>query len=339
MKMEMRMSMVSRQFGSKALIFSVICCAAGSASVARGADDVTGYPARPIRIVIGFTPGGLPDVTARLMGPRLLEVWKQQVVVDNRPGAGGIIGTDIVAKASPDGYTLLSVSPAHTATPVIRANLPYDTLRDFAAISLTSRGSFVLVVAPATGVKSVRELIAMVKARPGQLNYASAGVGSGTHFAAELFNDLANLNIVHVAYKGIPEAMTESVAGRVQFFMPPLASAASLIKDGRLFALAVTGKRRTAGYEDIQTMAEAGVAGYEWEAWSGLLAPAKTPRAIIDRLNREVVRIMNLPEIKQRMVALGAESATSTPGEFQKMLVNGVEITTRIARKAGIRAE
>jgi tripartite-type tricarboxylate transporter receptor subunit TctC len=311
----------------------------GNASIAYCADDAAGYPARPIRIVIGFTPGGLPDVTARLMGPKLLEGWKQQVVVDNRPGAGGIIGTDIVAKANPDGYTLLSISPAHTATPVIRANLPYDTIKDFTAITLTSRGAFVLVVAPASGVKSVRDLIAMIKAKPGQLNFASAGVGSGTHFAAELFNDLAGLNIVHVAYKGIPEAMTESVAGRVQYFMPPLASAASLIKDGRLLALAVTGKRRTAGYDDIQTIAESGVAGYEWDAWSGLLAPVKTPRAIVNKLNHEVVRIMNLPDIKQRMIALGAESATSTPEEFQKMIVDGMALTARIARKAGIKAE
>ena len=204
---------------------------------------------------------------------------------------------------------------------------------------LTSRGCYVLVVAPAVGVKSVKELIAMIKARPGQLNFASAGIGSGTHFAAELFKDLASIDIVHVAYKGIPEALTESVAGRVQYFMPPLASAASLIRDGRLLALAVTSKQRIAGFEEIQTIAEAGVPGYEWEAWSGLLAPAKTPRAVIGKFNREVVRIMNLPEIKQRMVALGAEAATSTPEEFQKLIVDGIILTAGIARKAGIKAE
>jgi tripartite-type tricarboxylate transporter receptor subunit TctC len=226
-------------------------------------DPAPSFPAKPIRMVVGFTPGGLPDITARLIGPKLFEVWKQQVVVDNRPGAGGIIATDIVAKANPDGYTLLSASSSHAATPAVRAKLPYDTLKDFAAITLTSRGAYVLVVAPALGVKSVQDLIALAKATPGQLNFASAGAGSGTHFAVELFKDLAHIDVVHVTYKGIPEALTEAVAGRVQFFMPPLASAAALIKDGRLIALAMSTRTRVARYADIPTIAESGLPGYE----------------------------------------------------------------------------
>ena len=326
----------------KAVIFAAAICdtlVTPAPSPAQAAGDIASYPARPIRMVVGFTPGGLPDITARLIGPKLLEVWKQQVVVDNRPGAGGIIGTDIVAKANPDGYTLLSASSSHSATPAVRASLPYDTHKDFATITLTSKGAYALVVSPAVGAKSVQELVALARARPGQLNFGSAGIGSGTHFAAELFKDLASIDVVHVAYKGIPEALTESVAGRVQFFMPPLASAASLIKDGRLLALAVSTPKRVAGYTDIPTIAESGLPGYEWDAWSGLLAPAQTPRSIIDKLNREISRILNLPDVQQRMVALGAEAVSTTPAQFDKLITEQVAVTTKLARKAGIKAE
>ena len=302
-------------------------------------DPAINFPVKPIRMLTGFTPGGLPDLTARLIGPRLLEVWKQQVVVDNRPGAGGIIATDIVAKANPDGYTLLSASSSHTATPAVRAKLPYDTLKDFAAITLTSRGAYVLVVAPALGAKSVHDLIALARAKPGQLNFGSAGVGSGTHFAAELFKQRARIDVVHVAYKGIPEALTEAAAGRVQFFMPPLASAAALIKDCKLLGLAMSTGKLVVGYADIPTIAESGLPDYEWDAWSGLLAPARTPRTIVNKLNREIVRILNLPEIQQRMVMLGAEAAPSTPAQFEKLIADQVALTTELARKGGIKAE
>ena len=308
-------------------------------SYAQRVDDAAGFPVKPIRMVVGFTPGGLPDITARLIGPKLLEAWKHQVVVDNRPGAGGIIATDIVAKANPDGYTLLSASSSHAATPAVHRKLPFDTLRDFAGITLTSSGAYALVAAPSVGAKSVKELIALAKARPGQLNFASAGIGSGTHFASELFKDLANIDVTHVAYKGIPEALTESIAGRVQFFMPPLASAATLIKDGRLLALAVSTRKRVFGFADIPTIAEAGLPGYEWDAWSGLLAPAKTPRSIIDKLNREVSHILNLPEVQQRMAAIGAEAVPTTPAQFDKLIADQIALTTRLARKAGIKAE
>jgi tripartite-type tricarboxylate transporter receptor subunit TctC len=321
------------------LVWAAVICMALSPPVTAAADEASNYPQRPVRVLVGFTPGGLPDITARLIGPKLLEAWKQQVVVDNRPGAGGIIATDLAAKAAPDGYTLLSITPSHAATPAIRSNLPYDTIKDFAAVTLTSRGAYVLVTSPATGFKTVKDLIAGIKAKRGQLNFASAGVGSGTHFAAELFKDLANVDVVHIAYKGIPEALTESVTGRVQFFFPPLASATSLIRDGRLLALAVTSTKRVSGYGDIPTLAEAGVPDYEWEAWSGLVAPAKTPRPIVARLNGEIARILALPEIQQRMITLGAEAASSTPGVFEKMIVDMVATTARLAKKAGIKAE
>jgi tripartite-type tricarboxylate transporter receptor subunit TctC len=327
--------------GLNAVISSVICIVLGvpAALSAQRADDTAGFPARPIRMVVPFPPAGLPDITARLIAPKLFDAWKQQIVVDNRPGAGGIIGTEIVAKANPDGYTLLSTSSGHVANPAVHAKLPYDTLKDFAGITLTSSGAYVLVVPAVSGAKSVQELIARAKSKPGQFNFASAGMGSGTHFAVELFKGLAHIDAVHVAYKGIPEALTDSVAGRVQFFMPPLASAVSLVKDGKLRALAVTTAKRVSGFEDIPTLAESGVTGYEWGAWSGMLAPARTPRSIINKLNREVSRILGLPEVQQRLAAIGAEAVPNTPAQFDKLMADQVELTTRLARSAGIKAE
>ena len=195
------------------------------------------YPVKPIRIVVGFTPGGGPDITARFIAQKLAESWPQNVVVDNRPGAGGTIAAQLVAHANPDGYTLLSVSSAHAVAPAIYAKLPYDPRKDFAGITLTASSKYLLVVAPALGVKSLADLIALAKARPGQLNFSSAGVGSGTHFAGEQFKSMAAINVVHVPFKGIPEALTETMSGRVQFFMAPIANAVNLVKEGKLAAL------------------------------------------------------------------------------------------------------
>ncbi len=307
-------------------------------SNAQKTGDATDYPNKPVRMVVGFTAGGaLPDITARLIGPRLFEVWHQQVIVENRPGAGGIIAGDIVAKANPDGYTLLSASSGHAAIPAIYSSIPYDTLKDFAGVTLTSRGAFILIVAPTSEAKSVKELIALAKSKPGQLNFASSGTGSGTHFAAELFRDLAKLDMTHVAYKGPAEAITDTIAGRVEFFMPPLASAAGLIKDGRLRGLAVGTGKRVPGFMEIPTLAESGVIGYEWDAWSGILAPAKTPRAIIEKLNLSITRILNLPDIQQRLLASGVEAAPSTPAQFDKLIAEQMVLTSRLARSAGIK--
>jgi len=316
---------------------SCLTLVALSVSPALGADAAAGFPGRPIRIIVPYQPGGLPDIAARLIGPRLVDAWKQPVIVDNRAGAGGIIGTELVAQAAPDGYTLLMSSPAHATLPAIYAKLPFDVLKDFSGITITSSGAYLLAVTPSLGTKTVKDLIALAKSRPGQLNFSSAGIGTGTHFAAELFNDLAGVKAVHVAYKGIPDALTDTIAGRVQFFFPPLASAAGFVKEGKLLGLAVT--QRVTGYEYIPTLEESGVAGYTWQAWAGLLAPAKTPRAIVSKLNAEVSRALTLPEVKQRMVALGADAAPMTAAEFDKMLAAQVALATRLARKAGMKAQ
>lgn len=311
-------------------------CTILAVSSAGAADDAADYPNRPIRFVVPYQTGGLPDIMARLIGPKLVEAWKQPVVVDNRPGAGGIIGTDIVAKST-DPYTLLIASTAQVALPAVNSKLPFDVVKDFAGITLGVSGAYVLVVPPSLGVKSVKELIALAKAKPGQLNFASAGIGTGTHFASELFKDLAGIDAVHIAYKGIPDAFTDTIGGRVQFFMPPLASATPLIKDGRLLALAVS--RSMPGYESIPSLADSGIPGYKWEGWAGLLAPVKTSRGIVNKLNREVTRILSLPEIKQRVVALGADTVSMTPAEFDKFLAEQVVLTIGLARKAGIKSQ
>lgn len=306
---------------------------------AQSASEATGFPVRPIRIVVPFPPGGVADIAPRVIGPKLVEAWKHPVVVDNRPGAGGTIATEIVAKATPDGYTLLSVSANHTATPAVRAKLPFDTLKDFSGITLTSSGAYALVVAPSFSAKSIKELIALARAKPGQLNFASAGVGSGTHFAGELFKSQANIDLVHVAYKGTPEALTDVIAGRVQFYMAPLSAVTGLIKGGKVLALGVSSRSRVPLFPDIPTIAESGVPDYEWNAWTALLAPAKTPRRIINQVHREVVRILGLPDVRERMAAIGAEVTPISPEQLDKMIASEVALTAEVARKAGIKPE
>ena len=296
------------------------------------------FPTRPIRIVVGFTPGGQPDIFSRMIGVKLGEALGQPVVVDNRPGAGSAIGAKIVADATPDGQTLLSVSASHVIAPVVR-KLNYDPLRDFAGISQMYSASYLLVAAPALGVKNAKDLIAMAKAKPGALNFGSAGTGSGTHFAAEVFKDAAKIDVVHVPYKGIPEAMNDTMTNRVQFFMAPLPSSAPLVRDGRLIALGVTAPKRVSMYPNVPTLAESGLPGFVFDSWGGLLAPAKTPRAIIDRLNREVTAALNSPDIQSRMRALGAEPAPSTPQAFDQKIAKELREIAAIAKRAGIKPQ
>ena len=312
---------------------------AAAAAPAAAADSVEQYPQRPIRFVIGFTPGGGPDITARFIGQKLAERWHQQVVTDNRPGAGGTIAANIVANANPDGYTLLSVSNAHAVAAAIYAKLPYDTVKDFAGITMTASGPALLLVSPAIGVKSAKDLIALAKTKSGQLNYSSAGVGSGAHFAAELFKNMAGIDVVHVPFKGIPEAITETISGRVQFFLSPLASALNLVKEGRAQAVGVSGVKRAPQLPDIPTIAESGLPGYRFDYWYGMLAPSKTPRAIVDKLNREITDIMKSEEVRNRWVALGVEPAPMTPQAFDQWIRDDIATSVKLARAANIKAD
>jgi len=301
--------------------------------------DPADYPSRPIRIIVGFTPGGGPDITARYVAQKLAESWKQQVLVENRPGAGGTVAASFVATAPPDGYTLLSVSSAHAVAPAIYSKLAYDTQKDLAGITLTATSKYLLVVPPSLGAKSVQELIAMAKARPGHLNFSSAGVGSGTHFAAELFKSMAGMDAVHVPFKGIPEALTETVTGRVQFFMAPIANGMNLVKDGRLLALGVSSAQRDVLLPDVPTIAEAGVPGYDSILWFGLLAPARTPRPVIAKLNRDIVRFLQEPEARARWAPIGLEPRPTTPEAFDRLIAEDIATFTRLARAGNIQAE
>ena len=324
---------------SKAMAAAVTFACASSAIGAQSADPAAAFPSRPIRIVIGFTPGGQPDITARAVAQKLTERFGQQVVVDNRPGAGGTIGTKIVADAAPDGHTLLSVSASHAISPAVYAKLPYNTLRDFAGITTTATSSYMLVVPLTLPVKSVQDLLALARAKPGQLNFGSAGNGSGTHFAGELLKSTAQLDVVHVPYKGIPEALTDTMTARVQFFMTPPVTLGTLVKDGKVRALGVTGRKRVPSYPEIPTIAEAGVPGFVWESWAGILAPSKTPRPVIDKLNREMTAILKQPEVEQRFLALGTEPAPGTPADFDKLVASEITRVMELARKAGIKPQ
>jgi tripartite-type tricarboxylate transporter receptor subunit TctC len=297
------------------------------------------YPTKPIRIVIGFGAGSTVDISARVIGKGLSESWKQQVIADNRPSAGGIIAAQTVAGASPDGYTLLSVSASHAVAPAMYAKLPYDTAKDFAGITTTVSVPAVLVVSPGLGVKNVKDLIAMAKAKPGHVTFSSAGIGSATHFSAELFVSLAGLNVIHVPYKSVPEQITEAMVGRVQFTLAPASNAVPFIKEGKLIALAVSPAKRVAVLPDVPTLMEAGVPGYQWQTWFGLLAPAKTPRPIVTKLNQEVSRILNLAESKERWNAIGAEPVPIAPEAFDRYVAEQIALFTRLAKAANIKAD
>jgi len=297
------------------------------------------YPSRTIHILVGFTPGGGPDITARYIAQKLTDVWKQQVVVDNRPGAGGTIAAATVARAAPDGTTLLSVSSAHAVAAAIYPKLPYDTFKDLAGITQTASSSYVLVVAPSLGIQSVGELLAAAKAKPGQLNFSSAGVGSGTHFAGEMFKAMAGIDVVHVPFKGIPESLTETMTGRVQFFMAPIANSVNLVREGKLKGLAVSSARRDPLLPDLPTVAEAGVPGYESILWFGLLTSSGVPRPIVEKLNREIVRVLGDADTQKRFGPIGMTPRPMSPEAFDKMIRDDVAVFARIAREANIKAE
>lgn len=307
---------------------------------APAADSAAGYPARPVRIVVPFTPGGQPDIVARLIAPRLGEALGQPVIVDNRPGAGGMIGARIVAGSTPDGHTLLAVSAAHVVTPAVRANLGYDPAKDFAGITMTINAAYLLVVPPALAeVKTVKDLIALAKAKPGTLNFSSAGLGSSTHFAGEMFKQAAGINVVHVPHRGIPEALTDTMTGRVHFFMAPMASAIALVREGKLRALAVSTAQRARAAPELPTIAEAALPGFRYDSWGAIFAQSKTPRPIVNKLNREIVRILKLPEIEQRLTALGVEAAPTTPAELDQFVAEQLVLAKRLAENAGIKPE
>jgi tripartite-type tricarboxylate transporter receptor subunit TctC len=298
------------------------------------------YPAKTIRLVLPFTAGSAVDVLARLYGQKVTENWGQQVLVDNRTGAAGIIGMEAIAKSAPDGYTLGMGNLATLAiNPNLYARLSYDVARDYAPISLTATIRNCLIVHPSLPVHSVKALIAFAKARPGQLNYATGGVGSAQHIPMEMLKAMTGIDIVHVGYKGLTPAFNDVVAGQVPMIIAGVVSALPYHKTGRLRILATTGATRTAATPEIPTVAEAGVPGYEYDSWTGFLAPAGTPPAIVSHFNAEAVRIGKLPDIRERLTNLGFDIVGSSPETFAALIKDNNARIGKVIRDAGIKAE
>ena len=297
------------------------------------------FPNKPIQMIVPFSAGSQTDILARMVGKKMSEHWGQQVVVINRPGGGGIVAGSIVARAAPDGYTLLCHGSGFAVSATLYSKLPYDPLKDFAAVTQIASTPFVLVVAPSLGVKSVNDLIALAKRKPGQLNFGSAGIGGATHLSGEQFRLAANISVVHVPYKGTPEALIDTIAGRVQYVVSPIEPALPFIKDGRLLALAVTTAQRSPVLPDVPTVAEAALAGFEFNGWGGLWAPANTPKAVLNQLSNEVARILALPDIRERLQSEGVVPKSSTPEEFAKFTRAEIEKLGKVVKASGARAD
>lgn len=291
------------------------------------------------RFIVGFGAGGVPDAAARLIAATMSERWKIPTMVENKTGVGGTLAARAVLAAPADGSTLLSVSPAHATAPAVLRNPGYDTLRDFAPVTLIGEGPALIVVPKDLPAKNLAELVAQAKARPGSVSYSSAGVGSSSHFAAALFCQQAGIDAVNIPYKSVNEAMTETIAGRVQFHIAPYVSAAGMVKDGRVRALAVTSSSRLAEMPGVPTAAEAGVVGYEWSFWYGLLVSSKTPAAVVSRLNSDINGILRLPHVAAQLAGMGVKVAAGTPATFQKLIESEIEKYARIAKAANITAQ
>jgi tripartite-type tricarboxylate transporter receptor subunit TctC len=294
------------------------------------------YPNKPIRLMLGYAPGGPTDVTARLLGPHLSEALGRPLVVDNRPGAGGSLAAGLLAKTEPDGYTLLLAANGEIAiAPNLRKNLPYDPLRDLAPVSRVGASQLVLVVYPGVPAKSTADLIALARAKPGSVNFASAGTGTTAHLAGEYFKHLANIDIVHVPYKGAGPALTDLMGGQVQMLISGYSSAIGHVKAGRLRALAVTGPKRLRADPDLPTIGET-VKGYEVTSWYGFLAPRRTPEAIIARLHKEIAAVVRRPDVIERLEALGIEPEGNTPQEFGEQIAHEIAKWREVVKIAGV---
>jgi tripartite-type tricarboxylate transporter receptor subunit TctC len=298
------------------------------------------WPDKPIRVILSVPAGATPDVTARLVFPGLSQQLGASLVADNRAGGGGVIGAEIAAKSAPDGYTLFISSPgALTILPHMRKNIPYDTIRDFAPISLISIGPFVLMTHPSVPAKSIKELIALAKAQPGKLNYASAGNGVANHLAGELFKQMAGIDIVHVPYKGAPQAVTDVLAGHMNMMFNSVAPIVGYIKTGKIRVLGIASLQRSPQLPDVPTIHESGVPGFEAVNWFGMFAPAKTPRKIINRLNGALVQTIKTPEMQSQFIKLGADPIGSSVEEFTAFVKRDMEKYEKVVRISGAKVD
>ena len=319
-----------------------LCCAAAAFSLVLAplfAHAQAGYPARPVRIIVPVAAGGGADFTARLIAQKLSEAWGQPVVVDNRPGAAGNLGVEIAAKAPADGYTLVLPITSFPVNASLYAKLPFDTVKDFAPVALAGYFPLLLVVNPGVAATSVRDLIALAKAKPGQLNYANSGSGTTAHLAAELFKRMAGVDIVNIAYKGGGPAVIDLVAGNVQIYFSTIPAALPQVKAGRLRALAVTSTKRVAALSDLPTVAEAGLPGFEVVGWVAFFAPAGTPKPIVATLNGHIVRILAMPDTQERLSGHGMIPGGGTPEDLGAFLKNEIAKWAKLVKEAGIRVQ
>ena len=314
-----------------------------AAAVALAASHATATaqesPSKPLRIVSPFAPGGGNDAMCRTIAPKLSENLKQQVIIESRSGANGIVGTEVAARSAPDGHTIVLVPSGHTVNATLYRKLPYDSIRDFTPISLAGQSPLVLVMHPTVPVRTVKELLAFAKARPGELTYSSAGVGASGHLAGALFDTLTGTKMVHVPYKGSALALTDLIGGQVSLAFATSASVVPHVRSGRLRALASTGATRSPALPDLPTVAEAGVPGYEASLWYGFLGPARMPPEITQRLNAAIVAAVKHPEVRERLAAQGVDARTSTSEEFARLIAADVKRWAAVIEKTGVRLE
>jgi tripartite-type tricarboxylate transporter receptor subunit TctC len=315
-----------------------LIAAATLVSVGLSVQAQSDWPKQTVKLVVPFTAGSGTDIIARAVAEKLGPALGQTVVIENKPGAGGTIAANQVAKAAPDGYTLLVHSSGHVVNPALYPSLPYDTLKDLSGVTAFASLPNIMVVSPAKGYKDIKDLVEKVKAKPDGFNYASAGNGSATHINAEKFRVAAGITATHIPFRGTPEALTETISGRIDWFFAPIVSALPLVRDGKLQALAVGTPKRSDDLPNVPTTAEAGVPGSEYTFWVGMLAPSGTPRAVVDKLNAEVVKILNNKEFKTKLDNIGADPMPMTPAAFDSFIRSETEAVAKLVQAAGIKA-
>ena len=328
-----------REKGQVMKSFVVMLLSALNLTIATGQAAAQTWPTKPLKAIVPIGAGSLVDIIPRVVFEPLSRQLGQSIVVENRPGAGQTTGVGVVAKSDPDGYTLLANSSAHTIAPALHPNLGYDPGRDLAAVAALGVSPFVLVVSPNRGFKTAQDLVAAAKAKPGTFNFASPGVGSASHLSAERFRSSAGVLAVHVPFKGGAEAMTEVVAGRIDFFFVALGAALPQIRDGKLAALAVNGVARSGALPDVPTIREAGFNNAEYPTWFGLFVPVKTPREIVDKLHRETLKALQEPKVKDRLAALGVDPMTITPAEFDALVQKEIVLNAALVKAIGLKRE
>ena len=311
-----------------------ICLACGASPA-----SAQSYPEKPVRMIVAYAAGGNADLLARVVGQKLGESLQQQIIIDNRAGANGVIGTDLVAKAAPDGYTLAFIASGHAINPGMYAKLPFDPLRDFAPVCQTSSTPILIAVTAALPAKNIKDLVALAKARPGDMSYASQGNGSPGHLAGALFNSLNGISIVHIPYKSTAQAITDLTSGQVQLMYPSATTIIPHVRAGRLRAIAIATRQRSALAPEIPTASESGLAGFEAGIWNGILAPAHTPPAIVERLHAAVAKIIQSPDTRERILGMGADPAISTPAEFGTLIAAEIKKWSKVIKESGAKLD